>query len=129
MTEIDMDYELRRRGLGSAQGDPLRAIDDLLALLHRAHAELTDGPPVPFGRWLLDGGPAEVVHDLELRNLGEAYAAEMLAGQYRVHWLHPTSRDRIVGGEWDRENAEFVAEILGGAGCREVEIHPAGVGS
>lgn len=85
----NMEAELRRRGLSSAQGDPLRAIDDLLDVMWKASCAVEDGVPLPFGTWLVGQGWQHLAAETEqLRDdcntLGdqardEAYLADRLA--------------------------------------------------
>lgn len=46
-------------------------VERLHRLLWECHREASDGIPVPFERWLADGGPEGMPHDV--RELREAY--------------------------------------------------------
>jgi hypothetical protein len=61
--------------------------DRLLRLLHGAHAEMTDGPPVPFDRWLADGGDAAVPEEArELREAYDVHTERMDLAEQRPTW-------------------------------------------
>lgn len=85
MALTDFSVELRRRFMGSANGDPIRAIDMLLELMWECHKAETDGVPLPYGTWLLHGGPASLPG--EIRGLREAYDT------------HTEQLDALLGGE------------------------------
>lgn len=41
---------------------------------------------------------------------------------WRVVWQHPTGPDESIGDEWDRESAEWIADMLRSCGCRNVRL-------
>lgn len=92
----DFRDELRQRFMASAEGDPIRALDDILELMWKTHAAATDGPPVPFNRWLLDGGPAALPDEIAELRTGYDVACERLPDDVHVVQVDDALIERVA---------------------------------
>lgn len=61
---------------------PAAEVERLQRLLWECHCNASDGVPVPFGRWLMDGGPEAMPADVEeLRDAYDTHTERMDAAE------------------------------------------------